>query len=96
MEYMRGINAPSDLRDILIDREIIPKLVKGELVANPIPVAASPTPPPSSPVQSKPVEAEEGYMEPFIPVSFSPRREEVEARVETHVQYPQAVRFSKL
>ena len=78
---MRGIVVAANLRDDLIDREILPKLVQGELVADPIPVADGPPPPLSSSphAQSEPVQAEEGYTKPFIPVSFLPQREKVEA-----------------
>ena len=80
MEYMRGIVARADLRDDLIDREIIAKPVQGELVANPIPVTAG-LPLPTLPhAQSEPIDTEEGYTEPFIPISSPPRREEAEAR----------------
>ena len=59
MEYMRGIVAAADLGDDLVDREILHKLVQGELVADPIPVAAGPPPPPSPHAQSEHVEAKE-------------------------------------
>ena len=94
MEYMRGINAAADLRDDLIDCEILSKLMQGELVADPIHVATAPLPPPSPHAQSKPVQAEEGYTEPFIPVFSSPRREEADAQAETHTPHLEAVRFS--
>ena len=97
---MRGIIATADLRDDLIDCEILPKLVQGELVADPIPVDAGlppPPPPPLSPyAQFELIQAEEGYTEPFILVSFPPRREEAEAQAEKHASHPKAVRFSEL
>ena len=44
---MRGIKYPADLRDNLLDDEIVPRLLHEELVADPSPVVA--VPPPSPP-----------------------------------------------
>ncbi|KAL5567318.1 hypothetical protein UlMin_030482 [Ulmus minor] len=100
---MRGIRVVANFRDNLIDVEILPRLVDGVLVANTIPDATGPlpSPPPSlPPAQSEPVhtgtgEGEESYTEPFIPLSSLKRREEPEARAESHAQHPQEVRNYK-
>ena len=58
MQYIR-IRVPTDLRDNLIDNEIIHKLVEGVLVADHIPVIAGPLLPPP-PAQSEHVRTSMG------------------------------------
>ena len=91
---MRGIRAPTNFRDNLIDSEILHRLVDGVLVADHILDTSGPPPPSSSPpTQSEHVhigkgEIEESYTEPFIPLSSPERRNEPEARAESHFQHP--------
>ena len=60
----------ADLRDNLLDNEIVSRLLHEELVADPIPITACPPPPhaQSEPEATGMGEAEQGYTEPFIPL----------------------------
>ena len=85
---MRGIKYPTNLRDNLIDNEIVPKLLLGEIMADLFPVAANPPPPhaQSEPEPTSMGEVAQGYTEPFIPLFSPEQREQLEAQVEAQAQ----------